>query len=177
MKIVIYIYEGLTVLDAIGPYEVLRNLSKVDIKFVAKQKGSIRADSHFVHLEAQHDISEIKEADILIIPSSTIGFVREMRDATVLDWIKEMDRQTKRTVTVCTGWLILATTRLLEGKKATSHWKTVELLADFGVTPFRERIVEQGKYISSAGVSAGIDMALHLKGDKSTNLSPTRKVA
>ncbi|MEO1626827.1 MAG: DJ-1/PfpI family protein [Bacteroidota bacterium] len=162
MDIIIYIYNGMTMLDAIGPYEVLRNVAGVNIKFVSKQKGEITADSHFVHLNSKYSIDEISKADILLIPGSTIAFVREMKDEKVLDWIRQLDKTTLKTVSVCTGSLILAATGLLEGKKATSHWRPIHLLSDFGVTPTRERMVEEGKIITAAGVSAGIDMAIHL---------------
>lgn len=162
MEIVIYIYNGITVLDAIGPYEVLKNLKDANVTFAAKQKGEITADSEFVQLVAKHEIDEIKKADILLIPGSNISFLREMKDKHVLDWIRKIDETTIKTVSVCTGSIILAATGLLEGKKATSHWKPIELLKTFGAIPVRERIVEQGKYISAAGVSAGIDMAIYL---------------
>lgn len=162
MEIVIYIYNGMTMLDAIGPYEVLKNLKDTTIKFVAKENGEITADSGLVHLYAKYEIDEIQKADILLIPGSNIAFIREMKDEKVLGWIKKVNETTKRTVSVCTGSIILAATGLLEGKKATSHWKPIELLKDFGVIPVRERIVEQGKFITAAGVSAGIDMAIYL---------------
>lgn len=162
MNIVIYIYNGMTMLDAVGPYEVLRNLKDVDIKFVSKEKGEITADSHFIHLNSKYGIDEISKADILLIPGSTIAFVREMKDKKVLDWIKKIDLTTHRTVTVCTGSIILAATGALKNKKATSHWKPINLLSEFGVEPARERIVDEGKYITAAGVSAGIDMAIYL---------------
>ena len=149
-------------LDAIGPYEVLRNLSDIDIKFVAKKKGEITADSQFVHLNARHDINEIQKADILLIPGSTVGFVREMNDKKVLKWIKKINETTRKTVTVCTGSIILSATGLLKGKKATSHWKPIKMLSKYGAIPTRERMVEDDKFISSAGVSAGIDTALYL---------------
>ncbi len=170
MEIVIYIYNGMTMLDAIGPYEILRNMADVNIKFVSKQKGEITADSKFVHLNSKFSIAEISKADILLIPGSTIAFVREMKDKEVLNWIRKIDKTTHKTVTVCTGSIILAATGLLKGKKATSHWKPINLLSDFGVTPVRERVVDAGKYISAAGVSSGIDMAIYLvdmlKGEK-----------
>ncbi|WP_339740422.1 DJ-1/PfpI family protein [uncultured Sunxiuqinia sp.] len=170
MEIVIYIYNGMTMLDAIGPYEILRNLRGVNIKFVAKKKEEITADSQFVHLNAKYEIDEIQKADILLIPGSTVSFVREMKDKRVLNWIKKINETTLKTVTVCTGSIILSATELLQGKKATSHWKPINMLSQFGAIPTRERIVEDGKFISSAGVSAGIDMALYLasilKGEK-----------
>ena len=162
MDIVIYIYNGMTMLDAIGPYEVLRNIKGVNIKFVSKEKGEITADSHFVHINSKFCIDEISKADILLIPGSTISFVREMRDKKVLNWIKEINETTQKTVSVCTGSIILAATGLLTEKKATSHWKSINLLSDFGAIPTRERIIEEGKFITSAGVSSGIDMAIYL---------------
>lgn len=152
----------MTMLDAIGPYEVLRNMKGANIKFVSKQKGEITADSHFIHLNSKFSIDEVTKADILLIPGSTIAFVREMKDKKVLDWIKKIDKTTQKTVSVCTGSIILAATGLLEGKPATSHWKPINFLTQFGVIPTRERIVEADKYISAAGVSAGIDMAIYL---------------
>ncbi|MEO1586085.1 MAG: DJ-1/PfpI family protein [Bacteroidota bacterium] len=162
MKIIIYIYNGMTMLDAIGPYEVLRNLPGIEIQFVAKQKGEITADSQVVHLNAHHSIQEIQKADILLIPGSTISFIREMKDQEVLNWIKMIHETTQKTVTVCTGSLILAATGLLEGLPATSHWKPLQLLAQYGAIPTYERMVETGKIITAGGVSAGIDMALNL---------------
>ncbi|NBC06497.1 MAG: DJ-1/PfpI family protein [Bacteroidetes bacterium] len=170
MNIVIYIYNGMTMLDAIGPYEILRNVQGVKIKFVSKEKGEITADSHFIHINSKYGIDEISQADILLIPGSTIAFVREMKDKKVLNWIKKIDETTQKTVSVCTGSIILAATGLLKNRKATSHWKPIKMLKEFGVEPTRERIVDEGKYITAAGVSSGMDMAIYLinqlKGEK-----------
>ncbi|MEM1214342.1 MAG: DJ-1/PfpI family protein, partial [Bacteroidota bacterium] len=126
------------------------------------EKGEITADSHFVHINSKYGIDDITEADLLLIPGSTIAFLREIKDENVLNWIKKIDQTTQRTVSVCTGSIILAATGLLKNKKATSHWKPINLLAKFGAQPTRERIVDEGKYITAAGVSAGIDMAIYL---------------
>lgn len=162
MKIVIYIYNGMTMLDAIGPYEVLRSLKKADIKLVAKKKGKIISDSKIVHLDAQYGIDEIDKADILLIPGSGLAFLQEAKDKKVLDWIRKMNETTQKTVTVCTGSIILAATGLLKGKAATTHWGATKILASYGANPVHERYVEQGKFITAAGVSAGIDMAIYL---------------
>ncbi len=162
MKIIIYLYNGITMLDAIGPYEVLRNMPDAEVYFVAEKTGEIKADSGIIDLNVKYSIDDMKSADVLIIPGSTIAFVKEMKNEKVLRWIKEIDKTTKWTTSVCTGSMILASAGLLTGLKATSHWKPINLLKDFGVTPVRERVVEQGKYITAAGVSAGIDMALYL---------------
>ena len=98
-----------------------------------------------------------------------------MKDKKVLNWIKDINETTQKTVTVCTGSIILSATGLLKGKKATSHWKPINLLSEFGAITTRERIVEQGKFITSAGVSAGIDMAIYLaneiKGEKDAKVA------
>jgi putative intracellular protease/amidase len=162
MKIIIYLYNGVTMLDAIGPYEVLRNIADAEVYFTAEKTGEIKADSGFIDINVKHSIADMKEADILVIPGSTIGFMKEMKKENVLKWIKEVDKTTKWTTSACTGSMLLASAGLLTGLKATSHWKPINLLSDFGVIPTRERVVEQGKYITAAGVSAGIDMALYL---------------
>lgn len=162
MDIVFYVYNGMTMLDAIGPYELLRSLSDVNVIFVAKEKGEIASDSKSVFLNIKYGIDEVSKADILIIPGSTIAFIHEMNDKKVLDWIKAINETTQKTVSVCTGSIILAATGLLKGKKATSHWKTFPLLEHFGIMPTKLRVVEDGKFITAAGVSAGIDMALYL---------------
>ncbi|WP_096439013.1 DJ-1/PfpI family protein [Alteribacter populi] len=162
MKIVIYLYNGITMLDAIGPYEVLRNIPDAEIYFVAERTGEIKADSGFIDINVKHRIADVLEADILIIPGSTIAFVEEMKNENVLTWIKKIDKTTKWTTSVCSGSTLLASAGLLTGLKATSHWKPLNLLSKFGAVPTRERIVEEGKYITAAGVSAGIDMALYL---------------
>ncbi len=162
MKIVIYVYNGITMLDAFGPYEVLRNMKDAEVTFVAKKKGEIKSDSGDIILKVKNSIKDVDEADILLIPGSTITFVKEMKNEKVLEWIKAINETTTWTTSVCTGSIILAATGLLENKEATSHWKSLELLKEFDVKPVHERVVVQGKFVTSAGVSAGIDMAFFL---------------
>ncbi|WP_152658234.1 DJ-1/PfpI family protein [Oceanobacillus sp. CFH 90083] len=175
MKVIIYLYQGVTMLDAVGPYEVLRNMSDTKVYFVAEKKGEIKADSGFIDMNVKYSIDEIKSADILVIPGSTIGFMKEMKNVRVLNWIKEIDKTTRWTTSVCTGSMLLASAGLLTGLKATSHWKPINLLSNFGAIPVRERIVEQEKYITAAGVSAGIDMALYLS-DKIVGEDETKAI-
>jgi len=162
MKIVIFIYEGMTMLDAIGPYEVLRNLKDAEIIFVAKNMSPVVADSTYIEINPKYQINDISHADILLIPGSSVAYLRVIKDKEVLEWIRKMDTKTIKTTSVCTGAVILAAAGILKNKKATTHWKIVPQLADFGAIPTRERIVEVGKTITAAGVSAGIDMALYL---------------
>ncbi len=162
MDIVIYIYTGLTALDAIGPYEILSRLPNANIKFVAKEKGVIVTDTHFLKLVAEYDITEINKADILLIPGSVVGFIRESKDTNLLSWINKIDKTTTWTTSVCSGSIILAAAGLLKDKKATSHWGVVHLLKSYGAISTSERYVQEGKIITAQGVSAGIDMSLYL---------------
>jgi putative intracellular protease/amidase len=162
MDIVIYLYDGITALDAIGPYEVLSRIPDANVQFVGEKQGIIVSDSHFLKLVAEYEISEIEKADILLIPGSVIGFIREARKEHVKDWIKKIHQTTQWTVSVCTGSILLASTGILEGLKASSHWAVIHLLKDYGAIPTLERFVREHKIITSQGVSAGIDMSLYL---------------
>ena len=162
MNIVIYVYNGLTALDAIGPYEVLSRLPKANIKFVGEEKGVIVSDTHFLKIFAEYDITEVSTADILVVPGSTVGFLREIKKKPVLSWLQQIHAQTQWTTSVCTGSIILAAAGILQGLKATSHWAAIHLLQDYGVEPQPERFIQQEKIITAQGVSAGIDMALYL---------------
>lgn len=162
MDIIIYIYNGLTALDAIGPYEILSRLPNANVKFVAKEKGVIVSDTHFLKLVAEYDITEIEKADILLIPGSVVGFIREIKDPNLLSWIKKIDKTTVWTTSVCSGSIILAAAGLLKDKKATSHWGVIHLLKNYGSVPTGQRYIQEGKIITAQGVSAGIDMSLYL---------------
>ncbi|HDR8127214.1 TPA: DJ-1/PfpI family protein [Bacillus cereus] len=163
MEIVIMLYDGITALDAIGPYEVFAAESKNNIKFVAKTKGLIKLDSKMGYLHADYNFNEITSADILIIPGCRPpNFTQLMKDEETLNWILQIHKTTKWTTTVCTGSLILGATGLLNGVNATSHWSCFNLLRSLGAIPTEERFVRHEKIITAAGVSAGIDMALQL---------------
>jgi transcriptional regulator GlxA family with amidase domain len=163
MQIAILIFDKLTVLDAVGPYEVLRSVPGWEVKFVAPQEGAVRADSGALGLIADHSIDEVQEPDLILVAGGE-GTRPLLHDQRVLDWIREVDRRTRWTTSVCTGSLLLGAAGLLEGKRATSHWLYIERLREYGAEPTSERVVEDGKVITAAGVSSGIDMALHLVG-------------
>jgi putative intracellular protease/amidase len=161
VKIAILLYEDMTALDAIGPYEVLSRLPKADVQFAAEKKGLIRADTGFLRLSADHEISEISRADILLVPGGP-GDRCVRQSARVLDWLRMIHEQTRFTTSVCTGSLILGAAGLLQGLRATTHWTQMGVLREFGAKPTSERVVAQGKIVTAAGVSSGIDMALRL---------------
>jgi transcriptional regulator GlxA family with amidase domain len=165
MQIAILIFDKLTALDAIGPYEVLRSVPGWEVKFVAPAKGEVRTDSGALGLSADYSLDEVTEADIVLVPGGE-GNRPLMKDETVLSWLRDIDRATKWTTSVCTGSLVLGAAGLLEGKRATCHWAFLEQLRAFGADPVGGRFVQDGKVVTAAGVSAGIDMALHLVGQE-----------
>lgn len=163
MKTAILIFDGLTALDAIGPYEVLRSVPGWEIEFVGKRRGEIRTDSGSLGLSADKSLDEVEAADIVLVPGGK-GNRPLLEDEEVLAWLRRLDRGTTWTTSVCTGSLVLGAAGLLEGKRATGHWLYLEHLRAYGAEPVGGRYVEDGKTITAAGVSAGIDMALYLVG-------------
>jgi transcriptional regulator GlxA family with amidase domain len=161
MNISILVFDGLTALDAIGPYEVLRSVPGWEVSFVGKEPGEIRTDSGSLGLTADYGLADRPIADVLLVPGGE-GNRALLGDAEVLDWVRDVDRDSRWTTSVCTGSLVLGAAGLLEGRRATGHWMYLEPLRAFGAEPEVGRWVEDGKYLTAAGVSAGIDMALHL---------------
>jgi len=161
LNIVIALFEDFTALDAIGPYEVLRMLPGARVTFAAAERGIVRTDSRMVGLSADAAFDEIGSADILVVPGGR-GTRAAMRDEPVLSWVRAVHATTQWTTSVCTGSLVLAGAGLLEGLDATTHWGATELLEKQGARYTPQRVVRQGKIITAAGVSAGIDMALTL---------------
>ena len=160
LNVVIYLYNRMTVLDAIGPYEVLRCVPGARVRFAAKKAGIVKPDSGLQMLNAEYGIGDIKDADILVVPGGDA--TGQVGDKEVLEWIRTLHEKTKWTTSVCTGSLILGAAGLLKGLEATTYWSAIDNLKMFGATPVRKRFVRQGKVITAAGVSAGIDMALQL---------------
>jgi len=160
MKIVILLFDNYTALDIVGPYEVLNKLPNSEIYLVGTEKRAYK-DPYGLKIFANSSIDEISEADILLIPGGP-GIDKLLKNKEVLDWIRKIDATTKWTVSVCSGSLLLAQTGLLDGKNCTTHWRRKDQLRKFNVTVKDERYIQDGKYITSAGVSAGIDMALYL---------------
>ena len=161
MRIAIFLYDGMTALDAIGPYDVLRQLPGAEVVFVGDTAGIKRTEAQPLGLVADRAFADVTRADILVVPGG-LGQERVMREPATLAWIRRIHETTTWTTSVCTGSLILAAAGLLRGLRATTHWAVLDELREFGATPVSERVVEQGKIITAAGVSAGIDMALRL---------------
>jgi transcriptional regulator GlxA family with amidase domain len=161
MIVAILLYDGMTMLDAIGPYEVLASLPGVKIRFVNETGGITRPDTGALGLQASGSITDVPTADILLVPGGP-GDEKVCGNQRVLDWIRTIHAQSQWTTSVCTGSLILGAAGLLTGVRATTHWMRLEKLREFGAMPTLERVVEQGKIITAAGVSSGIDMGIAL---------------
>jgi transcriptional regulator GlxA family with amidase domain len=161
MNIVIPIFDRITALDAIGPYEVLSRLPDARVQFVALQPGEVRTDNRALGLIADRGIDEVDAADLLLVPGGYGERLLE-RDARMLEWLRAIDRSTRITASVCTGALLLGAAGLLRGRRATTHWALHHRLAELGAVPTTQRVVRDGKYATAAGVSAGIDLALAL---------------
>lgn len=163
MQIAVFLYDSMTALDAIGPYEVLSRLPGAELIFVAERCGEIRCDTRRLALVADADISDVTTPDVVVVPGWSGARQTElMTPGPVGDWLCEIDRHTTWTTSACTGSLILAAAGLLDGRHATTHWLGIDRLAELGAMPVRDRVVFDGKYVTAAGVSAGIDMALSL---------------
>jgi putative intracellular protease/amidase len=161
MQIAFLLYEGFTALDITGPYDVLRNLPDSSPVFVAEREGPIRNDAGTLALVADQSLAEVPRPDIVVVPG---GFgTRVLLDhEPLLSWLAEAHASTQWTTSVCTGSLLLAAAGLLRDAPAATHWLARPLLASLGARPVPERVVQHGKIITAAGVSAGIDMALRL---------------
>ena len=161
MEIALLLYDGMAPLDGVGPYEVMRNVPGWRVLTVAKEKGAVRDEAGTLGLVADHALGEVTAPDILLVPGGR-GNRPLLRDEELLSWLREVDRTTKWTTSVCTGSLLLGAAGLLEGKRATTNWLELDTLRDLGADAVGGRFVEDGKIVTGAGVTAGIDMALHL---------------
>jgi transcriptional regulator GlxA family with amidase domain len=161
MDIAILIYDRFTALDAVGPYEVLSRLPGASTKFVAVEPGPVTTDNGVLTVLAEGSLRDASKPDIVLVPGGP-GEVAERAGGPALEWLREVHETSTWMTSVCTGSLILAAAGLLEGKRATSHWLALEQLGELGAEPVSERVVYDGKIVTAAGVSAGIDMALSL---------------
>ena len=165
MQIAIVLYPGMTALDAVGPYEVLRMLPDAEVRFVWHEIGPIVVDSGVLALGVTHTLDETPSPDVVLIPGGA-AMASVASDQRLHEWLRKIDRTTTWTTSVCSGSTVLAAAGLLDGRRATTHWSAQSALGALGAKPQRdERIVHDGKYLTAAGVSAGIDLGLWLAGE------------
>lgn len=155
----IFVYDGVNSMDAIGPYKVFRSAG-LKAFLIAAKKGTITTSDKLV-INVDKSIDEVDALDILLVPGGTVETAALTKDTTILDWIRKIDKTTVYTTSVCTGSWILGSAGLLKGKNATSNWyRAEEMMTNYGAKYRKKRWVQDGKYWTSAGVSAGTDMAL-----------------
>jgi transcriptional regulator GlxA family with amidase domain len=174
----ILIFDDVEVLDFAGPFEVFSRTrlepgdqsrrgddsAPFRVFTVAKTSSVPVLATGGLQVVPTHDFSDAPPIDILVVPGG-FGTRPLLDDTETLGWVRTVAAQARRTTSVCTGSLLLAKTGLLKGKRATTHWAALDLLAsiDDEVTVERDlRWVDEGSVVTSAGVAAGIDMAFHL---------------
>lgn len=161
----IYLYDGYSPLDALGPYSVFTHLMGTKVFFVARHKGIVE-DGSGLKVEVDTSIDEVKHLDILLIPGGLAQTYQETKDEKLLNWIRSIDSSSRYTTSVCTGAWILGAAGLLKDKEATTHWYGKNILAkEYGAKVQNKRYTHSGKYWTGAGVSAGIDLSLAVLND------------
>ena len=160
MRIAVLAYDGMTALDAVGPAQVLAAMPGARITWVASEPGPKKTDCGMAIVAAKA-LGDLPHPDIVLVPGA-VDVRAATKDERVLAWLRAAHERTRWTTSVCTGSLILGAAGILQGLRATSHWLALEQLPQYGAEPTLERVVIQGKVITAAGVSSGIDMALRL---------------
>jgi transcriptional regulator GlxA family with amidase domain len=161
MQVAYLLYDRFTALDITGPHDVFNSVPGNESIFVAEQAGPVRNESDTLSLVADASLQEVTSPDIVVVPG---GFGNRilLEHEPLHEWIRGVHETSTWTTSVCTGSLLLAAAGLLDGVPATTHWLARDLLAELGAEAVPDRVVEHDKIITAAGVSSGIDMALHL---------------
>jgi putative intracellular protease/amidase len=165
MDIAIVAFDNMAALDAIGPFEVFANVPDMTVTWVGTEVGVKRTEEgkNGVGINVDAAIEDLPSPDIIVVPGGH-GEQALRTNERFISWLRSAHETSQWTTSVCTGSLLLGAAGLLKGKRATSHWLALEELKQFGAEPTGERVVIDGKIVTGAGVSAGIDMALTLTG-------------
>jgi putative intracellular protease/amidase len=161
MQIAIPIFDRFTALDAVGPYQVLSGIPGAEVRFLGPEAGPVKTDNRMLTVVAEGRWEDAPDPDVVVVPGG-VGTRALLEDERLLAWVRGAHESSTYTTSVCTGALVLAAAGVLDGLDATTHWIERELLGELGACPVPDRVVERGKVITAAGVSAGIDMALRL---------------
>jgi len=161
MEIAFLLFDGITPLGAIGPFEVLGNLPGAEIRMVAKEKGEVRTKGQSLAMIADYALADVAKPEILVVPGGP-GADAMAGDGAVTDWLSRAHETTTWTTSVCTGALILGGAGVLKGLKATTHWRAMDDLAAFGAQATDQRVVRDGKVIAAAGedIAKAIQLAI-----------------
>ena len=160
LRIGALLFEGIDQIDLTGPFEVLSRVPDSEYSIYAKTSSPVR-DVNGLTLTPDATLAEAPQLDVLHVPGGP-GQEVLMDDSEVLGWLGRQVAGGSSVFSVCTGALLLGAAGLLKGRRATTHWASVDLLPYFGASPVDERVVVDGNMIFAAGVTAGIDGALRL---------------
>jgi transcriptional regulator GlxA family with amidase domain len=159
------LYPGLTILDLVGPLQVLSALTAFDPEYrtvvLGEDTAPVPTDTP-LGVAASHTFDEVPTPYAMFLPGGGVPTITALGDEKLLGRVREMAEHAEIVGSVCTGSLILGAAGLLDGRRATTHWMCRYLLPKFGATAVAERWVRDGKLLTAAGVAAGIDMALFL---------------
>ncbi len=154
------IFPDLDQVDLTGPHEILSRLPDSTWRLYASSLEPC-TDMKGLRILPDAVLEDAPQLDVLHIPGG-FGVDAAMRDPLLLEWLKRQAEGAQLVFTVCTGSLLLGATGLLRGRRATTHWASHHLLPLLGATPVDERVVEDGKFVTAAGVTSGFDGALHV---------------
>jgi transcriptional regulator GlxA family with amidase domain len=155
------LYPQFTALDIVGPFQTLVDVPGLDVFFVAAEKGPVVDHTGRLTIEATHSFDEIDALDVIVVPGGLADRGIDRTNA-VVQFVEKIHPTTTWTTSVCTGSIYLAHAGILNGLTATTHWASYDRLEALGATPTEQRVITQGKIITAAGVSSGIDMGLVL---------------
>ena len=159
-QIAMLLYPEFTALDLVGPHHMFTSLWGATVHLVAATKEPVRGQNGITFMPSMTLDETPADLDILFVPGGDVGTLKVMQDPKLIAWVADRARRAKLVASVCTGSMILGQAGLLRGKRATSHWATHALLKDFGAIPVDRRVVWDGKLVTGAGVSAGLDLGL-----------------
>ncbi|WP_413204077.1 DJ-1/PfpI family protein [Rhodospirillum sp. A1_3_36] len=161
MDIALLVYDGVTPLDAVGPFDVLGKLPKARIWTVGLEKVQVHSRGGALTLRADHTLVEAAMPDIVIVPGGA-GADDLAHDPLIRGWLQKVVPNCRHCLAVSTGSLILGGAGLLQGKEATTHWRALDLLAGFGALVKPVHMVTSANITTAAGAAAGIDAALSI---------------
>jgi putative intracellular protease/amidase/YHS domain-containing protein len=160
--VAILVYDGVELLDFAGPGEVFASAGKFDVFTVAPTLSPVTSQG-FVEVQPRYSVASAPRPDILIVPGGAAGNV--ISNAAVMSWIKTTAERAEQVLSVCNGAMVLAHAGLLDGLEATTHHGSIAALRQHAprtTVHDDRRFVDNGKVVTAAGVSAGIDMSLHV---------------
>lgn len=162
MQLAIGLYDGFTALDFVGPYQVFSNLPGTEVVLCAEHEGTVTDDNGLLRLGIDQTFDDVVSPDVLLVPGGFVTRRIAAAGGAIVEWIRSAHETTTWTTSVCTGALLLGAAGLLDGRPTTTHWLAFDELSRYGAEPTAARVVVDGRIATSAGVSAGIDMALTL---------------